>query len=204
MELESYSFPLSYKAEVVEFSPSGVPPQREYLASDGSMNHGPWLLVRICPDQAAPWLGAFEFFDYSATGLYGMPSGSELLVVAGGMGYVVSVCDAAQWHRLPIIPVLGVRRVADCPILTLWDHQDLAAYGPEGILWRVTRLGQDELVVESADASGIAGTIWCGGAPGSGHVRFVVDPWSGRVIQGPTGDAFSNARTLTGLDAWDH
>ena len=77
----------------------------------------------------------------------------------------------------------------------------IATYGPGGLPWRISRLGSDELDVQSADEQGITGTVWCGGAPGTGHVSFHIEPWTGRIIEGPQPDRFGNARTLVGDDA---
>ncbi len=202
MRVDPLDFALSYHAEAVDFSPCGDRPSREYTASEAGLNHGPWLHVRIAPNEGDSWIAAFELtFERSTQGLFGMPSGAELLVVAGGAGYVVSAHDSEQWHRVPLVPVHGVRRVVGLPIIALWGDQDLAAYGPDGPMWRVTRFGQDGLHVQRADSAGIVGSVWCAGALPSGDVPFLVDPWTGRVMEGPQPGASGRARTLAGKDA---
>jgi hypothetical protein len=182
MALETLDFRLSYSADVVEFSASGVLPHREYAARSSAV--GSWLHVRVEPSGGAPWTGAFKLSDGQSVALYGMPSGEELLVVAGGDGYVVSTANPDRWYRPPIMPVCGVRRVIGCSIVLLWDSQNLIACGREGVLWEAERLGDDELAVERADQSGVIGSAWRGGAPGTGRVDFVIEPMTGNVLKG--------------------
>jgi hypothetical protein len=183
MPVNALDFALSYDAAVTEFSGSGALPRREYAPRHASGPTGAWVHIRVAPVGEPTWVGAFKISG-GACALYGMPSGDDLLVVGGFECYVVSVREPDRWYEPPVLPVCGVRRVSDCPIVLLWGFQDLVACGRDGVLWEAERLGQDEVVVERADAAGIVGSVWRGGAPGTGHVRFVVEPTTGTVVEG--------------------
>jgi hypothetical protein len=206
VQLDPLGFSLSYGARVVEHSGTGVRPDREFPDSgevQQPRQRGPWLHVRVEPHGGLAWTGAFELDapGYYLTGLYGLPSGEDLLVVAAGAGYVVPVRNPAEWHRPPIAPVIGVRRVEDSPLAVLWDFQDLAVYGPEGPLWHRLNFATDDLDVTHAPDGVIEGTRWRGGWGGMhhrDHRLFRLDAATGRVLDGD-----EDGQLKTGAAFWD-
>jgi hypothetical protein len=182
MTLDTLDFELTFTADEVEFSAAGKPADREYAGRHNSGRTGSWTHVRVAPSGGSAWVATFQL-NGAACALFGMPSGDELLVVGGGESYVISARNPDHWYQPPVWPVCGVRRVVGHPIVLLWDFQNLAACGPRGVLWETERLGDDEVVVEHDDAQGIVGSAWRGGAPGTGHVTFLIEPTTGTVVK---------------------
>jgi hypothetical protein len=206
VRFDPLDFALSYDAEIVDAPPSGDSVMPRFVTSATVLNRGPWIHVRITPRNGHAWTGAFEMDQLrssdSLTGLFGLPSGQHLLVVAAGQGYVVSVNDPGDWHCPPIAPVLGVRRVSGAPTVALWDFQDLAAYGPEGIRWRIDCLATDDLEILSASENVIEGRVWYGWLPSTERVTFRVEASSGRWL-GSAPPPEQHALLRIGADSWD-
>lgn len=159
-------------------------------------HRGPWLHVTVRPRGARAWSGAFEHGVHGSggvTGLFALPSGRELLVVASGVAYIVPVDDPSAWEMAPILPVLGVRRVIGEDVVVLWDLQDLAAIGARGPLWRFDHLATDELCVTEAGSAGIVGTRFLGWNPDEPDFR--VDVHTGRLVEGPGAEPAHVVRT---------
>jgi len=91
-----------------------------------------------------------------------------------------------DWTPLPFLPILGLGRVPDRPIVIFWGFQDLAAYGPDGMLWCLDHLSTDDLAIERIESDGIHGTLWDPSAREGEEDRaaFRIDPWTGR-LDGP-------------------
>jgi hypothetical protein len=197
MQVDSLGFSLSYDARVVEFSGAGARADREFVSSAEPKEpheRGPWLHVRVEAHGAPAWTAAFELDapGYYLTGVYGLPSGEDILVVAAGEGYVVSVRDPDVWHWAPLAPVVGVRRVDGSPLVVLWDFQDLAVYGAEGGLWRRERFATDELEVTGASGDVIEGELWRGEFPSGARRPFRIEASTGRLLEG---DEYGQLRT---------
>lgn len=123
--------------------------------------------------------------DYPLTGVYAAPSGRHLFVIAEGEGFHVPADRPDDWTSIPGAPILGLGRVPGLPIVVFWGFQDLAAYGPDGMLWWLDHLSLDDLRVDRIEAGGISGTVWDPGAREGedDRVGFRVDPWTGRLAQ---------------------
>lgn len=146
------------------------------------------LLVEVKPSTSPSWIGSFQpcHEDYPLTGVYACPSPEQVCIVNQGAGYLVNVNQPSNWERIHVIPILGVQRVPDRPILLFWDFQDLAAYGPEGLLWRIERLSNDGLTITEVTASAITG-ISCrplNRTPYEEEVPFRIDPLTGKTEGG--------------------
>jgi hypothetical protein len=206
VEIDRLGFELAYDARVVEHSGADVRPDREFVNSaelKQPHERGPWLHVRVEPHSAPAWTGAFELDapGFYLTGVYGLPTGHDLLVVAAGEGYVVSVRDPDQWHWAPLAPVLGAQRVEGSPLVVLWSFQDLAVYGPEGPLWQRLEFATDDLEVTRAADGVIEGTRWrgrWGGMHHRDHRLFRLDAATGRVLDGD-----EDGQLKTGAAFWD-
>jgi len=175
----------------------------EYHGWSRGRHTGPWLYVEIDVSGERHWVGRFERgpADYPFTGTFGCPHPDYLLVAASGQAYVVNARapqGSGGWAQPPIMPVLGVRRVEGTPLVVLWDFQDMAAYGPEGLRWRLSHFATDGLKVTEARDGVVRGTLWLGGYERDDLVTFQVEASTGRVLVGSEALERHGARLLTG------
>jgi hypothetical protein len=121
--------------------------------------------------------------DYPLTGVYAAPSGRHLFVIAEGEGFYVPVDRPDDFTPIPGRPILGLGRVPERPIVVFWGFQDLAAYGPDGMLWWLDHLSTDDLAVERIEADAIQGTIWDPSAREGedDRIPFRIDPSTGEL-----------------------
>jgi hypothetical protein len=183
--IETFDFEPHYKAHIVS-SPTRAAPLRHTFQQPrkGTGSRGPWLIVEVTA-QSAEWSGAFEYGDpdYSLTGLFALPSPDHLLVLARGTPYIVPVHAPATWRLPPTYPVLGIRCVIGADLVMLWDFQNLAVYGPEGLLWSIDDVATDDLTVTEANSGLLRGTLTNGGSVG---VPFRIRAHTGEVEEPPT------------------
>lgn len=174
---ESFGFPADYRCEIVPEAPPG---------GAASPAAGSALRIRVeLPDGTAwerSWAGISP--HYPLTGAYAAPSGRHLVVVSRGQGFYVPVEEPDRFERLPAAPLRGIARVPEREIVVFWGFQDLVAYGPDGMLWWLQRLSEDDLEILRIERDGIHGTAWDASGTGEERVPFRVDPSSGRVEGG--------------------
>jgi len=186
--IDPLGFSLAYDARIVESPATGARPDHEFVWRESRASHkpGPWLFVRVEPHAAPAWTGAFDTDAPGCflTGIYGLPPGDDVLVVASGEGYVVSAYDPANWYSTPVAPVRGVRRVEGAPLVVLWDFQDLAVLGPDGVQWTRREFATDDLEVTRAADGTIEGTLWRTWFGERDHRPFKLDAATGRLLEG--------------------
>jgi hypothetical protein len=152
------------------------------------------LVVECIPNKGAPWVGLFEGVakDYPLTGLYATPCEERVCVVNRGASYIVRTTAPQSWERPPILPVLAIFRVPEHPIMLFSGFQDVAAYGPHGLMWCVDHVGADDVKISAVNSHSIIGTAWDPQA--DRMVPFSIAPTTGHVNGGWVG-----ATTRSGL-----
>ena len=142
---------------------------------------GLWL--RILPFVGKPWIGVFAFGAGSALSdcrLVSSPNPGRLCIVSNGAGYIVEAGNPTKWEELPIQPVLDVRALGQLRLLIFSDFTRLAAYGPNGIVWRSPCVCWDELRIERISTETIEGT---GANPlGPERLPFIVQLKTGKTL----------------------
>jgi hypothetical protein len=180
---------------IAQAEPSSSPISvREYVFKPRSVRIEPgvigrWLRVRVLSEFAPGWVGRFlpGPTDYKLSGLFALPSRVHLCVIANGEGYVVPINSPTEWEPVSVGPVIDVCRVRDRPIVVFADFQNLAAYGPQGLLWKVENLSLEDIVIRSAEPQAISGTCY---VPVHEAREFSVEPLTGIVTGG-----WENAQT---------
>jgi hypothetical protein len=179
LEIDSV-FPRSYEVrEVGEFPGTGIftEPVIYFPPPQTRPEHVGWWLW-VSPSNSASWIGVFAF-GYSSpltfSRVIATPHPKRVCVIAKGGGYVVEVDKPAVWEKIPLIPVLDVRAIPERQMLVFADFTNLAAYGPDGLVWRSPRVCWDELKILSVTQDTIEGA-------GDGESRFAVDVRTGRSL----------------------
>lgn len=189
---ESLGFPAVYECSVLDPVPAELGPVHRFRG----LGIGEWsggLTVRIEPDEGPAWTAQFEYGFDSVEKVCASPSPNHLLVVARGQGYLVQADSPEQWDYIAVNPILDIQRVPDLQILICLDFQDLVAYGPDGLMWRIEHLGLDDVEITNLFPNEIQGFAR---HPTRGRVPFRIDPATGEV-EGGSGFA----KVLTGSSA---
>jgi hypothetical protein len=104
-------------------------------------------------------------------------------VVSQGRAYFVDALNPSRWEELPISPVRHVRPLPEHGIVLFADFNNLAAFGPGGLVWRSPRLCWDDLEILTINADRIEGE---GYDPlNSGKMPIAVDLKTGRSLLPP-------------------
>ena len=184
---ESLGFPSAYRARVLEREPPGARPHY-FTVARMSTAYLQGLIVEVAPHDAEPWVGVFAGVNRRyPSGVYASPMPDRVIVVCEGAGYLVPVHRPTAFESLATLPVREVRRISGAELLLLVGVQDLVAYGPDGLLWRVERLSREELTVESVDPAVVRGSA----TTNEGTAAFQVDARTGAVTGG-----WREARTI--------
>jgi hypothetical protein len=186
--MDSLGFAVSYDCVTLPSGDRVTQPVRRY-SSSGSTRHDAGLLVEVRPHAGASWAGFFEAFDpaYELTGCFGWPDPARLLVSSNGEGYVVNVFNPDLWERIDLLPIRGVRRIPGLELVSMWDFQDLALFGANGLIWRLERLSVDQLEITRVTSEAIFGRAL---DPTKNRMTdFTVDVSSGSVAGGWGGPA---------------
>lgn len=133
-------------------------------------------------DQAS-WWGVFAARSKLGAGLdlvSSMPDPEICCVTTWGTGYLVNVRDPNLWQVIDTYPVLGANAIVDLQLIVINDFTNLAAYGADGLRWRVTAQCSDELKVRDASSERITYTGW--DAASDQQVTRYIDPHTGNHV----------------------
>lgn len=102
---------------------------------------GAWL--RIEPYGGEPWTGVFasELVAGRLSVVASWPDPYALLVVLGGLPYLVDVRDPDTWRRLDVPGARRLDPVPDLGLALLLGDRHLAAYDSDGLAWESEPLG---------------------------------------------------------------
>lgn len=181
---------MSYTCRVLEREPAGAARPLYFTVARRSTAYYQGLVVEVMTPAGEFWIGVFDgaWSGRPASGVYGTPDPHHVMVVSEGAGYWVPVGTPLQWEAVAVFPVTDVRRVPGRSLVLVAGLQDLAAYGPEGLTWRVERLGVDGVTLTEVGGEVVTGTALDAGRSERG---FVVDLAGGVVRTGP-----ADARTI--------
>lgn len=138
--------------------------------------------------QSASWVGSVDTDDvlepYYCNLLFATPGRNWLGVVGSGEGVFVNVDKPDQFARIEVEQIKNVLRVRDLPYILLHSPQDIAVYGPQGLVWYLERVAEDDLRITGCDATGIYGVVPKYSEHGDEDVAVRIDPHSGVVTGG--------------------
>jgi hypothetical protein len=160
---------------------AGLPsygPEATPFAPPGRSTHAEGLVVRVIPRVGAPWVGNFQ--RQMPTGhdaIHVHPDWSHLLVIAGGIAYLV------EPESRTLVEILGSHL---CWSLDFPEHQlfvfhngiAFRAFGAAGRCWDSRRVSWDGIRVETVSFPTLTGTAW----------TFDDDRWIPFVLQLETGE----------------
>jgi hypothetical protein len=135
-------FPARYSVSEGALVGSG----RESLtfAAEGTPRLAPVVEIAVMSDAGSSWHGSFFGSADSLTLFVATADPGTLLVVAGGVPYLVPVDEPGKYLVLPLEPVRDVRCAGAERIVLLAGYSDLLALGADGaIRWTAKRLASD-------------------------------------------------------------
>ncbi len=118
-------------------------------------------VLEVSPDFGDAWVGNFARGLGGHSGAYAHPNGSDLVVFAGGSGYVIDPRTHTLREEFGHGVVAHVWKVTDPPGL-ICDRQGLAFFriGSAGILWHTRRLSWDGFRDVALTPTRITGLAW--------------------------------------------
>jgi hypothetical protein len=175
-----HEFAWEYDVEVLP----GLPGNSPVLAFGlpGAATHAEGYVIRVTPTSGGPWIGNFQRGDGTLSTWTATPSGAHVLVVAGGIGYLVTADDPAGYRVLPGYPIRIVAPIVPAALIVLADYTKILASDGAAVAWVSDRVAWDELEIDGLDARTIRGH---GFDPTTGNASsFVLDTRSGKLIEG--------------------
>lgn len=153
----------TFEWEVVNHLPGSQSLRHFYYPGASTVGGGDGVMVRVEPEDSAPWFGTFAFGQFGpkgATKVVPLSDGQRLCVVSRGAGYVVSARDPLDWEEVPAIPIIDVREIPEVGLVVFACHTELLAYGKHGQEWRTRRLAWDGLKITTVVGRTITGEYW--------------------------------------------
>jgi hypothetical protein len=201
---ETFGFELRYRCRVLDADQA--PTTRRVVPF---FQEGPWtpetgIAIEVVGEDCESWTGKLAGGpeDYKLTGAFAAPSPIHLFAVAHGEGIAVHACQAESWQSLPVMPVLAILRVPGREIVVMHDFQDMAAFGPHGLLWVIDRLALDDLQIKTVGTREITGVAY--DPKQGGSVRFAIDPVSGETTGGSSFKQLRVPPYRRGRTVWSH
>jgi len=171
-----------YRVELLNELPGTPNPIQFYFPPRGSGGRD-GMLVHVTPDTAEGWIGCFAFGSYDVSAVIASLEPKKLFVISKGAGYVVNVAHPSEWDGVRCEPVRDVRIAATHGLVLFSDFDRVAAYGPNGLVWRSQRLCWDDLKIISIDGTAIVGSGFDPTNSARPEGRFELDLLTGKVGQ---------------------
>ncbi len=149
------------------------------MGPPGWRTHREGVVVSVSQSVGPPWVGNFQCGDGSLSGIYPMPSGHHLAVIARGQGYILDIDRRVLDGLIAVDPVVEVQLSRELNLLLCISHTDMVAYSPAGIVWETGRIASDGIRLIASAPEGIMGEAWW--TEEEAWVPFVVDPATGRT-----------------------
>jgi hypothetical protein len=163
--LLDFTFPCTWKAEILSARPMILPPRHFVYPRDveeverGALE----VLVRAVEPGASPFLAtcALGFRDpVVPTGVWSAPNPDEMCAVAGGYAYIVDTAAPERFTMLPYRPVLEVRPIHDQGLLLFVGHHTILAWGAAGEAWETNKLSDEGVTVTAIEGQLLRGLGW--------------------------------------------
>ena len=158
------TFAHTWQAEVLAARPL-ILPRRHYVypVQVEEVERGALEVMIRTPGDAAGFLAtcALGFADPAApSGVWSCPNPHWICIVAGGYCYLIDTSDPASWQQLEYRPVVEVRAVAEQNLLLFSGFHAVLAWGPQGEVWRTSRLSWDGVRMTEVRGETMYGVGW--------------------------------------------
>ena len=155
-------------------------PAPEPFSPTGMGKHREGVVVQFSPGDGSEWVGNFQRGLTSFNSVLAWPEGQQVVVIAGGQGYVVDAYDRSCLETFggqiteALQPSAGV--------VVLCSLTAMQAFGPQGRLWQTRRISWDGFRALRIEGERILGESW---RPFGEHwVPFAVRVSTGEVEGG--------------------
>src|SRR5512140_1985144 len=122
--------------EILPHLPSYQPPDHVFSATGHGM-HTEGLVVRVEPSIGSPWCGNFIRTDGNWDAAFIHPDGEQVIVVAGGQGYLVNPIQPPSVH---FFGGFLTQSVTSDAYLVLADNIAVFVFEPAAPMWVSPRL----------------------------------------------------------------
>ena len=140
----------------------GLPPYGDWpeaFTATGQGRHREGYVVRFHPDGSAPWVGNFQPGLSSLEDVLRHPNGRELLVIAGGQGYIVDPNDRAKREYFGA-QIEFALHLPEFSSVVFGNGLWFESLGPDGWQWRSRRISWDGMREFHRDGLRLFGEAW--------------------------------------------
>ena len=137
-----------------------------------------WIWARFTSDGDEAWAGCFRGGFFSFNTLIVVGDSADVLVVAGGQGYWVSLLDRAVRYQHRFIAAAAA--VPSQRAVVVADYVSLALLSTNGVVWDTRRVSLDGITFKDVSETLIVGEA----EVPDGFASFEVDVASGEVRGG--------------------
>ena len=140
----------------------GLPPYGDWpegFTATGQGRHREGYVVRFNPDGPASWVGNFQPGRSSFEEVLLHPNGRELVVIAGGQGYMV---DPNHWAKREYFggQIEVALQVPELSSVVFGNGLWFDSLGPDGWQWRSVRISWDGMQELRRDGLRLLGQAW--------------------------------------------
>jgi hypothetical protein len=140
----------------------GLPPYGDWpeaFTATGQGRHREGYVVRFHPDGSASWVGNFQRGLSSFEDVFRHPNGRELLVIAGGQGYIVDPNDRAM-RKYFGAQIEVAFQVPELSSVMFGNGLWFESLGPDGWQWCSGRISWDGMRELRRDGLRLFGQAW--------------------------------------------
>ncbi len=146
------------KFEVLPGLPSNGPLSEPFTAT-GQGTHREGYVVRFSPANGESWVGNFQRGSTRFETVVEHPNQHDLIVIAGGQGYVVDPSDRIKRNYMSS-NIDAVFPIAELRMILLTNGLWVEALASDGLLWRSQRISWDGMRNYRLDGSTLLGEAW--------------------------------------------
>ena len=118
-------------------------------------------MIRFLRADGAAWVGNFQRSSPQGfDGVVDHPDGRQVIVVAGGEGYVVDPESQRQTHSFGEGMINFAQRVPDLNMVVIGNGTELAAFSANGAGWNSERISWDGMRDITITATILRGEAW--------------------------------------------
>jgi hypothetical protein len=141
------------------------------------------IYLKVVTPIGESWVGVFGF-GYSSppaiSRVISTPNPQRICVISSGTAYFVTSNNPEEWETIDLMPITGVRSIAEHRLLVFADFSRLVAHDGNRVVWESPRLCWDDLQITEVDDEKIKGV---GHDPTSAdESHFAVDLKTGRSL----------------------
>ncbi len=172
-------------------------PMAEPFSATGQGTHCEGLVVRFNAS-TGEWTGNFQRGISSLDDIFEHPDGQHIVVVAGGMAYIVDVEGKRLVAHFGAGCIEHIINISGKDYVILSNGIRFEAMGPDGLLWRSRRISWDGMRNISLDETFICGEAYAPEGQNGAWYSFELDVITGNFSGGSyNGPAMEKSPMLT-------